>query len=84
MLNFGFLYENSRPKSFAHREPSRIYLRSITPRVVVSSHFLSTERIYLQYSRYFYGGKMVLAGTWPGASRWWQGAPLFNRGPMWG
>ena len=38
---------------------------SITPRAIVSSHFLSSERIYIQYSRYFYGDKMVLAGTWP-------------------
>ena len=43
---------------------------AITPRVIFSSHFLSSERIYLQYSRYMYGDKMVLNGTWP-----W-GAPL--------
>ena len=43
---------------------------SVTPRVIFSSHFLSSERIYLQYSRYKYGDNMVLAGTWP-----W-GAPL--------
>jgi hypothetical protein len=38
---------------------------SITGRVIVSSHFLSSERIYIQYSRYKYGDKMVLAGAWP-------------------
>ncbi len=42
----------------------------ITGRTMVSSHFLSTERIYLQYTRYKYGDQMNLAGTW----KW--GAPL--------
>ena len=41
--------------------PGYVFL-SITPRVIVSSHFLSSERIYLQYSRYIYGDKMMLAG----------------------
>ncbi len=31
---------------------------AFTPRVIFSSHFLSSERIYLQYSRYFYGDNM--------------------------
>jgi hypothetical protein len=38
---------------------------AITGRAIISSHFLSTESIYIQYSRYIYGDKMVLAGTWP-------------------
>jgi hypothetical protein len=38
---------------------------AISPRLTVSSHFLSSERIYIQYSRYRYGDKMVLAGRWP-------------------
>jgi hypothetical protein len=38
---------------------------AITPRVIFSSHFLSGESIYVQYSRYRYGDHMVLAGTWP-------------------
>jgi hypothetical protein len=38
---------------------------TITPRAVFSSHFLSGESIYIQYSRYIYGDKMVLAGLWP-------------------
>ncbi len=38
---------------------------AITPRVIFSSHFLSSERIYIQYTRYRYGDKMTLAGTWP-------------------
>jgi len=41
-----------------------------TVRAIVQSHFLSSERIYIQYSRYKYGDKMTLGGTWP-----W-GAPL--------
>jgi hypothetical protein len=38
---------------------------AITTRLTVSSHFLSSESIYLQYSRYIYGDHMTLAGTWP-------------------
>jgi hypothetical protein len=44
--------------------PAYVY-SVITPRIVFSSHFLSSESIYIQYSRYTYGDKMVLAGTWP-------------------
>ena len=35
------------------------------PRIVISSHFLSSESIYVQYSRYRYGDKMTTAGKWP-------------------
>jgi hypothetical protein len=38
---------------------------AITSRVTFSSHYLSGERIYLQYSRYRYGDNMVLSGRWP-------------------
>jgi hypothetical protein len=38
---------------------------SITPRLTFSSHYLSGESIYIQYSRYRYGENMVLAGSWP-------------------
>lgn len=38
---------------------------AVSPRVIFSSHFLSSERIYLQYSRYTYGDKMTLGGSWP-------------------
>ena len=38
---------------------------AVTGRAIFASHFLSSERIYLQYSRYSYGDKMVLNGTWP-------------------
>jgi hypothetical protein len=35
----------------------------VTARAAFSSHFLSSERIYAQYTRYTYGDKMTLAGT---------------------
>jgi hypothetical protein len=38
---------------------------ALTGRLSLSSHFLSGECIYLQYSRYIYGDRMVLAGKWP-------------------
>jgi len=38
---------------------------AITSRMAISSHFLSGESIYLQYSRYIYGDNMLLAGKWP-------------------
>ncbi len=38
---------------------------AISPRVIFSSHFLSSERIYVQYSRYRYGDNMTLVGRWP-------------------
>jgi hypothetical protein len=38
---------------------------AITPRVTFSSHYLSGESIYIQYSRYRYGDKMTLGGKWP-------------------
>jgi hypothetical protein len=54
---------------------------SITPRVIVASHFLSSERIYLQYSRYFYGDKMVLNGTWPWGAPLVAGTNVLQQGP---
>ena len=38
---------------------------ALTGRLSLFSHYLSGECIYLQYSHYVYGEKMVLAGTWP-------------------
>ena len=38
---------------------------AVTPRVTFSTHFLSGESIYIQYSRYHYGDRMTLAGRWP-------------------
>lgn len=60
--------------------PAYIY-NVITPRVVFSSHFLSGESIYVQYSRYTYGDKMVLAGTWPWGAALVQGNDVLQGGP---
>ena len=57
---------------------------SITPRAIISSHFLSSERIYIQYSRYFYGDKMVLAGTWPWGTPLVAGTDILQGGPYLG
>lgn len=38
---------------------------ALTARLSFFSHYLSGESIYLQYSRYIYGDRMVLAGQWP-------------------
>ncbi len=38
---------------------------AITGRLSFYSNFMSGERIYVQYSRYRYGDKMVLSGNWP-------------------
>jgi hypothetical protein len=54
---------------------------SITSRLAFSSHFMSGERIYLQYSHYRYGDKMVLAGTWPWASPLVAGSTVLQEGP---
>jgi hypothetical protein len=54
---------------------------TITPRVIFSSHFLSSERIYFQYSRYLYGDKMVLAGQWPWGAPLVAGSDVLQAGP---
>jgi hypothetical protein len=53
---------------------------AITPRAVFSSHFLSGERIYIQYSRYIYGDKMVLNGTWPWGTSLVAGSSVLQEG----
>jgi hypothetical protein len=54
---------------------------SITPRVTFSSHFLSGESIYVQYSRYRYGDNMVLAGKWPWGTPLVAGSDIVQGGP---
>ncbi len=54
---------------------------AVTPRVVFSSHFLSGESIYIQYSRYVYGDNMVLAGTWPWGATLVAGSDVLQAGP---
>ena len=60
--------------------PGYVFL-SVTPRVIVSSHFLSSERIYLQYSRYKYGDRMTLAGQWPWVAPLVAGSDVLQAGP---
>ena len=54
---------------------------SLTPRAIFSTHFLSGERIYLQYSRYKYGDKMMLAGTWPWGEPLVAGSNFIQQAP---
>ncbi|MEO6599264.1 MAG: hypothetical protein ABIQ16_05285 [Polyangiaceae bacterium] len=57
---------------------------AITARLTVSSHFLSSESIYLQYSRYMYGDKMTLAGQWPWGADLVDGSHVVQGGPYGG
>jgi hypothetical protein len=52
-----------------------------TARVQLASHFLSSERIYVQYSRYFYGDKMVLNAVWPWGQSLVQGSSVIQQAP---
>jgi hypothetical protein len=54
---------------------------SVTPRIYVQSHYLSSERIYLQYSRYFYGDKFVLNAIWPWGQNLVNGSSVVQQGP---
>ncbi len=54
---------------------------AITARLNFSSHFLSGERIYLQYSRYFYGDNMTIAGKWPWGQPLVAGSDIIQGGP---
>jgi len=48
-----------------NQEKGGYVFAALTGRLSLFSHYLSGECIYLQYSHYVYGNKMVLAGTWP-------------------
>jgi hypothetical protein len=54
---------------------------SFTQRATLSSHFLSGERIYLQYSWYKYGDHMTLNGTWPWGQSLVAGSSVLQEGP---
>ncbi|RYZ05374.1 MAG: hypothetical protein EOO73_20340 [Myxococcales bacterium] len=54
---------------------------AITSRVSFYSHFLSGERIYLQYSRYRYGDNVTLAGRWPWGIPLVAGSDIIQGGP---
>jgi hypothetical protein len=57
-----------------------IIFAAVTGRAIISSHFLSSERIYVQFSRYRYGDKMVLAGTWPWGAPYASGNDVLQGG----
>ena len=52
-----------------------------TGRLAFSSHFLSSERMYLQFSRYVYGDRILLNGTWPWGESLVAGASVLQEGP---
>jgi hypothetical protein len=54
---------------------------ALTGRVIFASHFLSRERMYVQYSRYVYGDKMLLNGVWPSGEPLVAGSNVLQEGP---
>jgi hypothetical protein len=54
---------------------------AISPRVTFSSHFLSGESLYIQYSRYRYGENMMLAAKWPWGLPLVPGSEILQGGP---
>lgn len=54
---------------------------SITGRAIFSSHFLSSERIYVQFSRYKYGDKILISGNWPWGQPLVAGSNVTQEGP---
>jgi hypothetical protein len=53
----------------------------VTGRLQVASHFLSSERIYLQYTRYIYGDNIKLNGTWPWGQSLVPGSSVIQEAP---
>jgi hypothetical protein len=54
---------------------------AITPRVSLASHYLSGERIFIQYTRYIYGDDMDLNATWPWGTPLVAGSNVLQQGP---
>ena len=54
---------------------------SVTGRAIFSSHFLSSERVYVQYSRYKYGDKILISGNWPWGQPLVAGSNVTQEGP---
>jgi hypothetical protein len=54
---------------------------AVTARVSIASHFLSSERIYLQYSRYIYGDNIKLNQNWPWGESLVQGSSIIQQAP---
>jgi hypothetical protein len=57
---------------------------AVTPRMIFSSHFLSSERFYIQYSRYTYGDNVKLGSSWMWGSALAAGSTVFQAGPYQG
>lgn len=58
--------------------PGYIFSAITFPRITISSHFLSSESIYIQYSRYRYGDKMTLKAVWPWGSELVMGSRYYQ------
>ena len=54
---------------------------AFTPRLIFSSHFLSGESFYLQYTRYIYGDHMKLNQQWPWGAPLVAGSNVLQQGP---
>jgi hypothetical protein len=54
---------------------------ALTGRVQVASHFMSSERIYLQYSRYIYGDNIALNKLWPWGQSLVAGSSVIQQAP---
>jgi hypothetical protein len=52
---------------------------AVTTRLQFASHFLSSERIYFQYTRYIYGDNMVLNASWPWNQSLVQGSSVIQQ-----
>jgi hypothetical protein len=73
MLRYDFVNMDSDQPGFVYS--------IITPRIIFSSHFLSGETVYLQYSRYTYGDKIVLNPLWPWNTSLVAGESVLQEGP---
>jgi hypothetical protein len=65
-------------------DESGFVFSAISARATFSSHFLSSESIYIQYSRYHYGDHMVIAGKWPWGQDMIAGSRITQGGPYGG
>jgi hypothetical protein len=54
---------------------------AVTGRVIFAAHLLSSARMYVQYSRYVYGDKMVLNGTGLWGQPLVAGSDVLQEGP---
>jgi len=52
---------------------------AVTARLQFASHFLSSERMYVQYTRYIYGDKIVLDANWPWYQNLVQGSSVIQQ-----